>query len=159
MAVSENTLKWLMRLYPPLLFQRIWVVRFNKGFKGVSVKIKKSLFNKNYNGSIFGGTIFAAADPFYPVLLHEVLKSIGMQKIKVWSKSSQINFLKPALTDLNFEINITDNDIDHALEILTVTGKYERSFPVNIYNKDGEICVSLINEVYIRNLDFNKTLI
>jgi hypothetical protein len=30
---------------------------------------------------------------------------------------------------------------------------------VNIYNKDGEICVSLINEVYIRNLDFNKTLI
>jgi hypothetical protein len=159
MAVSENTLKWLMRLYPPLLFQRIWVVRFNKGFKGVRVKIKKSLFNKNYNGSIFGGTIFAAADPFYPVLLHQVLKPMGMQKLKVWSKSSQINFLKPALTDLNFEIIITDNDIDHALEILTVTGKYERSFPVNIYNKEGEICVSLINEVYIRNLDFNKTLI
>jgi acyl-coenzyme A thioesterase PaaI-like protein len=159
MAVSENTLKWLMRLYPPLLFQRIWVVRFNKGFKGVSVKIKKSLFNKNYNGSIFGGTIFAAADPFYPVLLHQVLKPMGMQKLKVWSKSSQINFLKPALTDLNFEIIITDNDIDHALEILTVTGKYERSFPVNIYNKEGEICVSLLNEVYIRNLDFNKTLI
>jgi hypothetical protein len=159
MAVSENTLKWLMRLYPPLLFQRIWVVRFNKGFKGLRVKIKKSLFNKNYNGSIFGGTIFAAADPFYPVLLHQVLKPMGMQKLKVWSKSSQINFLKPALTDLNFEIIITDNDIDHALEILTVTGKYERSFPVNIYNKDGEICVSLINEVYIRNLDFNKTLI
>jgi hypothetical protein len=159
MAVSENTLKWLMRLYPPLLFQRIWVVRFNKGFKGVRVKIKKSLFNKNYNGSIFGGTIFAAADPFYPVLLHQVLKPMGMQKLKVWSKSSQINFLKPALTDLNFEIIITDNDIDNALEILNVTGKYERSFPVNIYNKDGEICVSLINEVYIRNLDFNKTLI
>jgi hypothetical protein len=159
MPVSENTLKWLMRLYPPLLFQRIWVVRFNKGFKGVRVKIKKSLFNKNYNGSIFGGTIFAAADPFYPVLLHQVLKPMGMQKLKVWSKSSQINFLKPALTDLNFEIIITDNDIDHALEILTVTGKYERSFPVNIYNKEGEICVSLINEVYIRNLDFNKTLI
>jgi hypothetical protein len=159
MAVSENTLKWLMRLYPPLLFQRIWVVRFNKGFKGVRVKIKKSLFNKNYNGSIFGGTIFAAADPFYPVLLHQVLKPMGMQKLKVWSKSSQINFLKPALTDLNFEIIITDNDIDHALEILNVTGKYERSFPVNIYNKEGEICVSLINEVYIRNLDFNKTLI
>jgi hypothetical protein len=159
MAVSENTLKWLMRLYPPLLFQRIWVVRFNKVFKGLSLKIKKSLFNKNYNGSIFGGTIFAAADPFYPVLLHQVLKPMGMQKLKVWSKSSQINFLKPALTDLNFEIIITDNDIDHALEILTVTGKYERSFPVNIYNKEGEICVSLLNEVYIRNLDFNKTLI
>jgi acyl-coenzyme A thioesterase PaaI-like protein len=72
MVVSEKTLKWIMRFYPPLLLQRIWVIGFDKGFKGVSVKISKSLLNRNYNGSIFGGTIFAAADPFYPVLFNLV---------------------------------------------------------------------------------------
>ena len=47
-----------------LLVQRIWVQGFDKGFKGVSVKVSKSILNKNFNNSIFGGTIFAAADPF-----------------------------------------------------------------------------------------------
>ena len=159
MVVSENTLKWIMRLYPPLLFQRIWVKRFDKGFKGVKVKISKSLINKNYNGSIFGGTIFAAADPFYPVLFNQILNPKGDRQFKIWSKSSKIDFLKPAVTDLYFEIKLTDADIEQAIEALTVVGKYERAFPVDIYNNNGEVCVSIMNEVYVRDLDFNKKLI
>ena len=148
-----------MRLYPPLLLQRIWVIGFRKGFKGVKVKINKSLLNKNYNGSIFGGTIFAAADPFFPVLFNQVLNPNGKKRLRIWSKSAQIDFLKPALTDLFFEINLSDADIEKALETLIVVGKYQRSFPVDIYNTDGEVCVSLLNEVYIRDLDFAKQLI
>ncbi|MDB5285641.1 MAG: hypothetical protein JWR05_590 [Mucilaginibacter sp.] len=159
MAVSENTLKWLMRLYPPLFFQRIWVKEFSKGFKGVKVKINKSLLNRNYNGSIFGGTIFAAADPFFPILFNQILILNGKKNFKIWSKSSKVDFLKPALTNLFFEIMLTDADIEYALETLTIAGKYEGRFPIDIYNKDGDICVSFQNEVYIRDLNFVKTLI
>jgi hypothetical protein len=158
MVVSENTLKWIMRLYPPLLFQRIWVRGFNKGFKGVRVKIIKSIFNKNYNGSIFGGTIFAAADPFYPVLFDRVLNT-GDRKLKIWSKSSKINFLKPALSSLSFQIILSDADIELAIHTLNTTGKYENSFPIDIYNNNNEVCVSLMNEVYIRDLNFTQTAI
>jgi hypothetical protein len=158
MVVSENTLKWIMRLYPPLLFQRIWVRGFNKGFKGVRVKIIKSIFNKNYNGSIFGGTIFAAADPFYPVLFDRVLNT-GGRKLKIWSKSSKINFLKPALSSLSFQIILSDADIELAIHTLNTTGKYENSFPIDIYNNNNEVCVSLMNEVYIRDLNFTQTAI
>ena len=67
MLVSENVLKWALRFYPPLLFQRIWVIRFTKGFRGVRVKVNRSLINNNYNNSIFGGTImglfFAGINP------------------------------------------------------------------------------------------------
>jgi acyl-coenzyme A thioesterase PaaI-like protein len=159
MAVSENTLKWLMRFYPPLFFQRIWVKEFSKGFKGVKVKINKSLLNQNYNGSIFGGTIFAAADPFFPILFNQILTLNGKKNLRIWSKSSKVDFLKPALTSLFFEIMLTDADIEQALATLTIAGKYEGRFPVDIYNKNGEICVSLLNEVYVRDLDFVKTLV
>jgi hypothetical protein len=158
MVVSENTLKWIMRLYPPLLFQRIWVREFNKGFTGVSVTIIKSIFNKNYNGSIFGGTIFAAADPFYPVLFDRALNT-GDRKLKIWSKSSNINFLKPALSNLSFQIILSDADIELAIHTLNTTGKYENSFPIDIYNNNNEVCVSLMNEVYIRDLNFTQTAI
>ena len=156
MVVSEVMLKWAMRLYPPLFFQRIWVVNIDKGFKGVHVKIKKSFLNKNYNNSIFGGTIFSAADPFYPVLFHQLLSRKGY-KLKVWSKSSSIHYLKPGSSDLYFKISLTDDEIDNAELILNTTGKYMAHHPIDIYNKDGEICVSVMNEVYLRNLNFTDT--
>ncbi|RWY54312.1 PaaI family thioesterase [Mucilaginibacter gilvus] len=159
MVVSENSLKWVMRLYPPLLFQRIWVVGFDKGFTGVRVTVSKSFLNKNYNGSIFGGTIFAAADPFYPVLFHQILNADGKKRLAIWSKSSKINFLKPAISNLFFEIKLSEANIAEAKETLIVTGKYEKLFPIDIYNQAGEVCASLMNEVYVRDLDLLKTLI
>ncbi|WP_315898394.1 DUF4442 domain-containing protein [Mucilaginibacter achroorhodeus] len=145
-----------MRIYPPLLFQRVWVKRFHKDFKGVEVKVFKSILNKNYNGTIFGGTIFAAADPFLPVLFDRVLQS-SERKLRIWSKSSQINFLKPAKTTLHFSVTLTDEYINDAIQQLQLCGKYEKPFTIEILNSNNEICASLSNEVYIRDLNF-KTL-
>ncbi len=153
MVVSEGLLKWIMRFYPPLFFQRIWVISFIKGFTGARVKISKSFLNRNYNGSIFGGTIYTAADPFYPLLFHQLFTKKGY-RVVAWSKSADIQFLKAGLTDLYFEVKLDDNEIAEAERILNIYGKYVKSHPIDIYNKSGEICVSLRNEVYLRNLDF-----
>ena len=156
MVLSKGLLKWVMRIYPPLLFQRIWVVKFLKGYRGVEVRIRKSFLNKNYNNSIFGGTLFSAADPFYPLLFHQIFTGKGY-KLMVWSKSASIQYVKPATTNLSFSITLTDADITNAEHILNTVGKFISTFPIDIYNKDGEICVSLLNEVYVRNLNFIDT--
>ncbi|MEO8887098.1 MAG: DUF4442 domain-containing protein [Mucilaginibacter sp.] len=153
MVVSENLLKWLLRLYPPLFFQRIWVVKINNGFAGARVKISHSLLNRNYNKSIFGGTIFSAADPFYPALFHQVLSKKGYH-IKVWSRSVEVQFLKPGLTNLYFDLVITEQEIVEIVNLLDTVGKYVQAHPIDIYNIDGKKCVSLMIEVHIRNLNF-----
>jgi acyl-coenzyme A thioesterase PaaI-like protein len=151
MQVSENTLKWAMRFYPPLFFQRIWVKKFDKGFTGVEVKISKSLLNTNYNNSIFGGSIFSASDPFFALLFDQVLLRRGF-KIRVWLKSAQINYLKPGRSNLYFRIRLTEADILEAETALKTVGKFVKSFPMEITGKDGEICARVVNEVYVRNL-------
>jgi len=158
MVVSEGLLKWVMRFYPPLLLQCIWVVKFSKGFRGVEVRIRKSFLNKNYNNSIFGGTLFSAADPFYPILFYQIFSHKGF-KLTVWSKSASVKYTKPAATNLFFNIELTDSDIAEAEHVLNTTGKFIRPFPIDIYNKDGEICVSVMIEVYVRNLNFIDTTI
>ncbi len=152
MVVSENVLKWALRFYPPLLFQRIWVIRFEKDFRGVKVKVNKSLINNNYNNSIFGGTIFAAADPFYPLLFHQLLTHKGYQ-VRVWLKSAEIKYLKPGRTDLFFNINITDADIEEVEQVLNTIGKHTKTYPIEMYNKQNELCVFVNSEIYIRNLN------
>lgn len=156
MVVSENVLKWAMRLYPPLLFQRIWVIKFHKDFRGVKVKVNKSLINNNYNSSIFGGTIFASADPFYPLLFHQVFTHKGY-KVRVWLKSAEINYIKPGRTDLFFTINISETDIEKIEKVLNTTGKHVKAYPIEMYNKDGELCVTVNCEIYIRNLIHAET--
>lgn len=140
-----------MRLYPPLLFQRIWVTRFHKDFRGVDVKISKSIVNKNYNGSIFGGTIYSATDPFYALLFDQLLQRKGF-KVRVWLKSASIQYLKPGRTHLYFTINVTDEMLNEAIHTLNANGKFIKAYPMEIFNKQGELCATVMNEVYIRSL-------
>ncbi|MCJ0743345.1 DUF4442 domain-containing protein [Pedobacter montanisoli] len=150
MMVSERTLKWALSLYPPLLFQRIWVRRFHKGFRGVDVKISNSFLNRNYNGSIFGGTIYAATDPFYAILFDQLMQRKGY-KCRVWLKSASIQYIKPGMSALYFTIVITDEMIAEAEKALTETGKFVKAYPMELYNKQGELCARVMNEVYLRN--------
>lgn len=156
MRVSENTLKWGMRFYPPLFFQRIWVRKFHKDFYGVDVKIHRSLLNRNYNGSIFGGTIFSATDPFYAILFDQILQRRGYHTL-IWLKSAQIDYKKPARKNLYFSITISPNEIHEAEEILNTVGKHVISFEFDLIDKDGMLCATVKNEVYIRNINFRKS--
>jgi hypothetical protein len=151
MQVSEGVMKWALRLYPPLFFQRIWIRRFHEGFFGVDVTIRKSFMNKNFNKAIFGGTTYAAADPFYPILFYQVLVRKGY-KMNAWSRSAAIRYNKPAITNLHFSIRITDEQIADCEHDLNLHGKYRKSFLIEMFDKNDRLCVSVINEIYIRNL-------
>lgn len=151
MKITAKVLKWAIRFYPPLLFQRIWVINFSDDFKQAEIKINKSLLNINYNKTIFGGTIFSATDPFYAILFDQIFRLKGY-KTRVWLKSASIQYLKPGNDDLYFKINITDEDISEAEYALNTSGKFTKAFTIEILNKKKELCASVINEVYIRNL-------
>lgn len=118
---------------------------------GVHVKISKSILNSNYNNSIFGGTIFSASDPFYALLFDQILRRKGF-KTRVWLKSSNIQYLKPGRSNLYFKISLTEDDIQEAEKALRTVGKFVKAFPIEILNSQGELCASVINEVYVRNL-------
>lgn len=144
-----------MRLYPPMLFQRIWVKKIHKDFRGIDIKINRSLFTSNLGNSIFGGTIFSATDPFYALLFGQIMQHKGY-KITVWLKSAEIQYLKPGRTDLHYTIIITDAMIEEAEQALSKEGKFIKEFPIDIYDKSDTLCATALNEVYIRNLQFIK---
>lgn len=151
MLVSETVLKWAMRLYPPFLFQGVWTQRFDKHYSGVHVKIFKSFINQNYNGSIFGGTIFSAADPWYLILFHQILIRKGY-KVRLWLKHASIDYLKPGDCNLYIKLKISEENISEALHDLDTKGKFIKTFTVQITNKEGLIYAVVQNEIYIKKL-------
>lgn len=149
MKVSENTLKWGMRLYPPLLLQRIWIRSIDTGFRGADVKINRSLMTLNFGKAIFGGTIYTATDPFYAMLFGQLLKHKEYH-ISVWLKSASIQFLRPGRTDLYYRITITDEMINEVEKELNNKGVFVKSYIIEIYSKTGDLYAIAKNEIYIR---------
>jgi acyl-coenzyme A thioesterase PaaI-like protein len=151
MLVSANILKWALRIYPPLLFQRIWVLNVTKDFRLATVKINKSLLTRNYNHSIFGGTLFSAADPIYPALLHQLLTTRGFD-VRVWLRSATIRYIEPALYDLIFAVEINDDLLENAEQNLTTIGRHKQQYEIEIVDTVGRLCAIVRGEIYIRNL-------
>lgn len=155
MKLSPISLKWILRIYPPFLFQQIWVKKIHAGFTGIDVKIKKNFLNINANKTLFGGTIFSAIDPVHSILLDQAFKARGMKNTVAWLKSAKIDYLKPGKTSLYFSIRIQEHEIEEAYTTIQARGKIVKTFTTEVFDKEGVKCAICQNEIYIRNLKFD----
>ena len=149
MLLSEKLGKFVLNAYPPFILNRIRIVSIDKDFKACRVKIKKSLFNRNMNGTIFGGALFSAADPFYAILYWQIFERKGY-KIQAWLKSAEIHYMRPADQHLYLDFQVTDEQILEAEESLNTIGKYKHTHEVRYKSKDGDVYVIAKTEVYLR---------
>ena len=152
MILSERNAKWLLSLYPPLFFQRISVRNFGKDFRTAEIRIVKSLFNRNYNKTIFGGTIFSAVDPFYAIMYWQIFMRKGIP-VQSWLKSATIDYRKPGDTDLTARFALAEEDISEAEQQLNTLGKFVRRHTIEVVNAREELCALAETEVYMRKLN------
>lgn len=150
-------MKWFLRFYPPFLFQRIWVKSIQEDFMRIDIKIYKSFLNINSNRTIFGGTIFSAADPVYPLLFSQLFKLHGLPQTITWLKSASIDYKKPGRSTLTLQVDIRKHQLEEALKKIHSEGKVVQSFTAEIKDKTGEICATTKSEIYVRDLRFNSS--
>lgn len=150
MNVSEKTLKWAMRFYPPLFFQGIWTRKFDKGFKGVEVSVHPGFWNKNYNRSVFGGTLYAAGDPFYAILFDRNLRKAGYP-CQIWLKQASISYLRPVTSRVYFHIQLSEDQIEEVIQSLMKAESYTGNFPIEMKDKKGQVFVRIQHQIYIRS--------
>ncbi|MBY0370241.1 DUF4442 domain-containing protein [bacterium] len=72
-------------------------------FTRLKVRLKLTWRTRNIVGTIYGGSLYASTDPFYMLMLMEIL---GDDYI-VWDKGCTIRFKKPAKETLFAEFHIT----------------------------------------------------
>jgi acyl-coenzyme A thioesterase PaaI-like protein len=147
--LSERAFKWLLNLYPPMLFNCVRIVEVGPGIRYLKVRVGKSLRTRNLHGSIFGGTIYTAADPFYAMMYWQVLARRG-QRVQAWQKSASVSFLKPADTRLTLEFSLSDEDVARACEALEKDGRYAHVYRTEAVDRDGRVCAIVDNEIHLR---------
>ena len=66
---SSHALRRWINLWPPFLGAGIRVKHIAPDMKAVDVEMKLRLWNANYVGTHFGGSLFAMTDAFYMLML------------------------------------------------------------------------------------------
>jgi len=83
------------------------ITEVSKNLHHVVVRLPISYRNRNYVGSIFGGSMFSAVDPIPMVQLMNLLHDGYV----VWDKSAQIQFKAPAKEDLYADFSYSEKEL------------------------------------------------
>ncbi|MEM8526896.1 MAG: DUF4442 domain-containing protein [Bacteroidota bacterium] len=84
------------------------IIEVSEDLMKVCIKLPISYKNRNYVGSIFGGSLFSSVDPIPMVQLINIL---GDDYV-VWDKSAEVFFKRPARENLYAEFTCTVEEIE-----------------------------------------------
>ncbi len=119
----------------------------------VQVKIPISYKNRNYVGSIFGGSLFSATDPVFMVQLINILEDSYV----VWDKKAEIKFKRPAKENSYVDFTFTEEEIAEIKERVKEEKEIDLIKEIKITNKDASTVYAEVSKtIYIADKDYYK---
>ncbi|MDW8235380.1 MAG: hypothetical protein RMK98_02005 [Bacteroidia bacterium] len=140
----------LMRYYPPFFIQRVIPLSISEDCLTLHVKIRRSLLTQNLWKSTFGGTLLAAIDPWYALLIWQRCRQENIP-IEMWVERVELQFLRPGRADMYFTCHIPPEMWASIRSTLLSRSKGRYTFPIHIYLGEGTLCAQGEQTVYLRH--------
>ena len=147
--LKPDELRIMLNLWLPFIFNRIKICRIYTDFTKIDVVLKHSIWNRNPNKGLWGGSIFSAIDSFYPIMLKQNAIIRGY-KTDFFTKAAEVNFIKEAKSDLRFKFSLTQEEIETVISGLLDNGKYDCWHSVEGIDKNGDVCIKSRIQSYLR---------
>jgi acyl-coenzyme A thioesterase PaaI-like protein len=112
----------------------------------VRITLPASLWTRNYVGTIFGGSMYAAVDPFFMIML---MKRLGPGYV-VWDKAATIRFKKPGRTRLFATFRLPPGEAAAIHGALEHERSADRTYSVDLVDHEGTVHASVEKVVYVR---------
>ncbi|HSM87260.1 MAG TPA: DUF4442 domain-containing protein [Candidatus Limnocylindrales bacterium] len=146
MTTKAKQLKQLVRFYPPYLGAGVRVTHVSDDFSTVHVEMPLRFYNRNYVGTHFGGSLYSMCDPFYMIMLINLL---GPDYI-VWDKAATIRFKKPGKGLVKASFHISPKEVEAIREAAESHGKVEPTFQVSVTDNNGNVIAEIEKLLYVR---------
>lgn len=105
---------------------------------------------RNIVGSIYGGALFAVTDGPHPTML---MAALGRDVI-VWDKAAAIRYRRPAYDRLYVDFSIDEAELAEVRRLLDRDGEVERTYEVELVDRDGIVYAEVSRTVYLARKDF-----
>ncbi len=112
----------------------------------VRVKLPLTWATRNYVGTMFGGSLYAATDGLHMVML---MKLLGPGYV-VWDKGASIRYKKPCRTTVYATFAIPERETDAIRERLATEPKLDRLYQVDWADAEGTVYATVESTIHIR---------
>ena len=152
LAASSRKLRRFIRLYPPYLGAGVRVTHVAEDFRRIEVEMPLRFYNRNYVGTHFGGSLYSMVDPFYMLMLINIL---GPEYI-VWDKAANIRFKKPGKGVMKAIFELTEEKIAEIRAAAETQSKVEPLFQVLVKDAEGNVVAEVDKLLYIKKKPKNS---
>ncbi|MBC7714454.1 MAG: YiiD C-terminal domain-containing protein [Rhizobacter sp.] len=135
-----------MNFWPPFWGAGIHIDHISKDFLEIDVSLKLKFWNKNYVGTHYGGSLYSMTDPFYMLMLINLL---GKGYI-VWDKGATIRFIKPGIGKVFAQFRLTEGQLSEFKTELESKNKIEPVLTVYIKDDEGQVIAEVDKVLYIK---------
>ena len=147
--LRPKELKRMLNLWFPFLVNRIKIIFIAEDFHEMQVCLKHSFWNRNPDKSVWGGSITSALDPFFPIMMKQILLKRGIIT-DFYSKAVNVQFIKMVKSNVKFQFSISNEEVVLAEKELDQNGKYEGWHSTEGVDSKGNVCVHGRVQVYLR---------
>lgn len=145
-SMTSRRLRWRFNLFPAYRGTGGRVTFIAADFREVRIRLPLSWRTRNYVGTIYGGSIYGAVDPFYMIML---IRLLGPEYV-VWDKAATVKFRKPGRSTLYATFRIDDDELD-AIRNAAASGEpVDRYYTVDLVDARGVVHASVEKVVYVR---------
>lgn len=150
---EARTFKWGFNLSPMYRRSTARIVHVSDDLMQVRIRLRTSWRNRNYMGSIFGGSMFAAVDPI-PMIQ---LVGIFGDDYVVWDKRAEIHFRRPAREDLFAEFIFTAEEVAAIKADVAAQHEIDHMKVTRLTGRDGSTVYCEVHKtIYIAEKSFFK---
>lgn len=145
-SVRSRLKRWGFNCIPAFRGTGAWLTYLADDFREVRLRLPLSWRTRNYVGTIFGGSMYAAVDPIYMIMLIHLLGS----EYEVWDKAATIRFVKPARETLYARFEVCERETRAIRDTLERDATTDRTFEVELRSESGEIHALVEKVVHVR---------
>ena len=143
---STAYMRWCFNLFPAYRGTGARCSYIAGDWKEIRIKLPLNWRTRNYVGTIFGGSIYAAADPMYMIMLIHLL---GDDYV-VWDKAAKVRFRKPGRSTLYATFTVDEKELDCIRSELELREKIDRVYGVDLVDAYGARHATVEKTLHIR---------
>ncbi len=128
------------------------LIEVNDDLHYVKIRLKLNWKNRNYAGSMFGGSMLAATDPIYMIQLIQILGD----DFVVWDKSVEAIYKKPAKSDIFGEFVFSTDEIADIKLSVDKNNQTDIIKTMNLVDEKRNIIATFNKTLYIADKRFYK---
>jgi acyl-coenzyme A thioesterase PaaI-like protein len=121
-------------------------------FTELHVSLKLNIRTRNRVGTVYGGSIYSSVDPYFMLLLMEIL---GKDYV-VWDKASSVKFVRPITDRVKCRFLITDAVVEDIKNRISSAGEYTLDLPLTYEDEKGQVYAVFNKTVYAADKKFYK---